>query len=137
MRRTAIYLSHYPIGRDATVSWGSADFRFKNDTSRALMIRSWVQVDHVTVALVGKTGRKVTYTTSPFYDIRRPAHGEANPRVVYDSSLGPGIVRWEPGVDGRAVRVVRTVRSSAGALLFRDTFLSRYQPLDWVKRIGT
>ncbi len=133
----AIYLSHYPIGRDATVSWGSADFRFKNDTSRALMIRSWVQVDHVTVALVGKTGRKVTYTTSHFYDIRRPAHGEANPRVVYDSSLGPGIVRWEPGVDGRAVRVVRTVRSSAGTLLFRDTFLSRYQPLDWVKRIGT
>ena len=30
----SLYISHYPIGRDATVSWGSADFKFRNDTGQ-------------------------------------------------------------------------------------------------------
>ena len=60
----SIYISHYPTGRDATVSWGSADFKFKNDTAKSIMIRSWIDGGALTVALVGKTGRTVTYKTS-------------------------------------------------------------------------
>ena len=133
----SLYISHYPIGRDATVSWGSADFRFRNDTGKDVTIRSWVERDHVTVALLGKTGRKVTTTTGAFYDIRKPAHGKNDPRVIYDSDLGPGIIRWERGVDGLSVKVDRTVRSASGAVLFRDTFVSHYAPMDWIKRVGT
>jgi vancomycin resistance protein YoaR len=133
----SLYISHYPIGRDATVSWGAADFKFRNDTEKSLLIRSWVQADALTVAIVGKTGREVAYTTSPFYDIRKPEHSKAHPRVIYDSDLEAGVIRWEKGVDGRSVRVERTVRDESGKLLFRDTFVSRYDPLDWVKRVGT
>ncbi|HEY5387036.1 MAG TPA: VanW family protein [Thermoleophilia bacterium] len=133
----SLYISHYPIGRDATVAWGAIDFKFKNDTGKALMIRSWVEADSLTVAIVGKTGRKVTYATGAFYDIRKPVHGKANPRVIYDSDLGPGMIRWERGIDGRSVRVERTVRDANGKVLFRDTFVSHYDPLDWVKRVGT
>ena len=79
----------------------------------------------------------MTYKTGAFYDIRKPAHGKANPRVVYDSDLGPGVIRWERGVDGLSVRVERTVRGAQGKLLFRDAFVSHYDPLDWVKRVGT
>ena len=133
----SLYISHYPIGRDATVSWGSADLKFRNDTGKTLMIRSWVEGDHLTVAIVGKTGREVSFKTSAFYDIRKPAHGKTDPRVIYDSDLGPGVIRWEQGIDGRSVRVERTVRDAQGAVLLRDTFVSHYQPLDWVKRVGT
>ena len=133
----SFYISHYPTGRDATVAWGSADLRFRNDTPHSLLVRSWVAGGTLTVALVGRTGRTVTYTTSPFTDVRKPAHGQSNPRVIYDADLGPGVVRWERGVDGHAVRVERTVRSADGAVLFRDTFVSQYDPLDWVKRVGT
>jgi len=136
-RAHSLYISHYPIGRDATVAWGAIDFRFRNDTGRAVMIRSWVDGAALTVALVGKTGREVAYTTGHFYDIRKPAHGKADPRVIEDADLGPGVVRWEQGVDGRSVKVERTVRDAAGEVLFRDTFVSRYEPLDWVKRVGT
>jgi vancomycin resistance protein YoaR len=136
-RPHSLYISHYPIGRDATVAWGAIDFRFRNDTGRSLMIRSWVDGDALTVALVGKTGREVAYATSSFYDLRKPAHGKADPRVIHDADLGPGVVRWEQGVDGRSVRVERTVRDAAGKVLFRDDFVSRYEPLDWVKRVGT
>lgn len=133
----SLYISHYPIGRDATVSWGAVDFKFRNDTGKTLMIRSWVQGDHLTVAIVGKTGREVSFTTGPYYDTRKPAHPKTAPRVIYDPDLGPGVVRWERGIDGHSVKVERTVRDAKGAVLFRDTFVSRYEPLDWVKRVGT
>ncbi len=133
----SLYISHYPTGRDATVAWGAVDFRFRNDAGKSVMIRSWVEGDALTVALVGKTGRTVKYTTSPFYDIRKPARGKNDPKVVYDSDLGPGVIRWEQGVDGRSVKVQRTVLDAEGDVLFRDTFSSRYAPMDWVKRIGT
>ncbi len=133
----SLYISHYPIGRDATVAWGAIDFKFKNDTGRSIMIRSWIDGGALTVALVGKTGRDVSYTTSGFYDIRKPAHAKSNPRVIYDGDLGPGVIRWEKGIDGQSVRVERTVKDGDGKVLFRDTFVSRYDPLDWVKRVGT
>ena len=133
----SLYISHYPIGRDATVSWGSVDLRFRNDTGKPLMIRSWVEGDHLTVALVGRTGRDVSFETSTFYDIRKPRHGRSDPRVIYDADLGPGVTRWERGIDGRSVRVERVVRDAQGEVLFRDTISSTYDPLDWVKRVGT
>jgi vancomycin resistance protein YoaR len=133
----SLYISHYPIGRDATVSWGSADFKFKNDTGKTIMIRSWIDGGALTVALVGKTGRTVTYKTSEFYDVHKPAHGKSDPRVIYDGDLGPGVIRWEKGIDGRSVKVERTVKDADGKVLFSDTFVSHYDPLDWVKRVGT
>lgn len=136
-REHALYIDHYPIGRDATVAWGSIDFRFRNDTPKTLVIRSWVQGGSLTVAIVGKTGRTVNLKTGEFYNLRKPKHGADDPRVVYDDDLGPGVVRWEKGVDGRSVKVERTVRSADGTVLFRDSFVSHYQPLDWVKRVGT
>jgi vancomycin resistance protein YoaR len=136
-RSHSLYISHYPIGRDATVAWGSVDFRFRNDTGKSIMIRSWIDGGALTVALVGKTGRTVDYKTSTFYDTRKPAHGKSDPRVIYDSDLGPGVIRWEKGIDGRSIKVERTVRAADGKVLFRDTFVSRYEPMDWVKRVGT
>ena len=109
----ALYISHYPTGRDATVAWGALDFKFRNDTGKSIMIRSWIGGGALTVALVGKTGRTVTYTTGPFYDIHKPAHGKSDPKVVYDSDLGPGVTRWEQGIDGQSVKVERTVKDAA------------------------
>ncbi len=132
----SLYISHYPTGRDATVAWGALDFKFRNDSGKSIMIRSWIGGGALTVALVGKTGREVTYKTSAFYDVRKPAHGKSDPRVVYDGDLGPGMIRWERGVDGQSVRVQRTVKDSGGKVLFRDTFVSHYAPMDWIKRVG-
>ena len=132
----SLYISHYPIGRDATVAWGAIDFKFRNDTGKALLIRSWVQGGRLTVAIVGKTGREVTFKTGAFYDIRKPAHGKSDPRVIYDADLGPGVVRWERGIDGhrREGRAHGARRQGRGAV--PRHVLSHYEPLDWVKRVG-
>jgi vancomycin resistance protein YoaR len=132
-----LLIAHYPVGRDATVSWGGPDFKFQNDTGQAIMIRSWVEGGALTVAIVGKTGRDVSYTTSDYYDIRKPSSTRADPRVVYDGDVPDGVVRWELGVDGKSVKVVRTVKDAAGKMLFRETYVSVYDPRDWIKRVGT
>ena len=132
-----LLIAHYPVGRDATVSWGGPDFKFKNDTARPIMIRSWVEGGALTVALVGKTGRTVKYTTSDYYDVRKPSSSRADPRVVYDGDLPNGVVRWELGGDGKSVKVVRTVRDAQGTVLFTESYVSAYNPRDWIKRVGT
>ncbi len=38
----SFYISRYPVGREATVAWGSVDLRFKNDTDHGVLIHSWV-----------------------------------------------------------------------------------------------
>jgi len=131
-----LFIDHYPVGRDATVSWGGPDLKFRNDTGKPLTLRSWVQGNALTVALVGKTGRTVEYTTGPFTDVRKPATSRSDPRVVYDDDLSKGVVRWEIGGDGRTVRVTRVVKQGDRVLL-RDSFVSTYRPMDWIKRVGT
>lgn len=132
-----LLIAHYPVGRDATVSWGGPDFKFRNDTPRPLMIRSWVEGGALTVAIVGETGREVTYTTSDYYDVRKPSSSRADPRVVYDDDLPSGVTRWELGAEGKSVKVVRTVKAGGGEVLFRETYVSVYGPRDWIKRVGT
>ncbi len=38
----ALYISHYPLGRDATVNYPDLDLKFKNDTGRWLLLRTFV-----------------------------------------------------------------------------------------------
>ena len=101
------------------------------------MIRSWTDNGVLTVVIVGKTGRTVSYTTSPFYDIRLAAHEQgSSSRDLRQQSLrrhrqvGAGLGGEER--QGRAHRAGRTA-----AVLFSDTFVSVYQPADWIKRVGT
>ena len=62
----ALYISHYPQGRDATVDYPSIDLKFVNDTGHWLLLRTFVGSSSLTVNLYGTpTGRKVTSTTAP------------------------------------------------------------------------
>ncbi len=130
------FIDHYPIGRDAQVAYGSQDLKFRNDTGHALLLRCYAGGGQVTVVLVGTTGRRVTFTTSPFYDRHSSGTSRSHPRVITDDTLPRGVIVFEPGFDGRTVKVVRTVWKG-DRVLFTDTFVSTYAPKDWIKRIGT
>ena len=59
------YISHYPMGRDATVSWGGPDLVFKNDLKHAILIDVTYTDTTFTINFYGtKQGRKVTSTTA-------------------------------------------------------------------------
>ena len=49
----ALYISHYPIGRDATVNYPDTDLRFVNDTKHWLLLRTFVGSSSLTVNLYG------------------------------------------------------------------------------------
>src|SRR5476649_1880257 len=49
----ALYISHYPLGRDATVNYPDIDLKFVNNTSHWLLLRTFVGSSSLTVALYG------------------------------------------------------------------------------------
>ncbi|MFN8015499.1 MAG: VanW family protein [Acidimicrobiia bacterium] len=57
----SIYISRYPMGREATLNYGSIDMAFNNDSKSGILIKTYVGATSVTVTLYGnKEGRKVT-----------------------------------------------------------------------------
>ncbi|MDO8963793.1 MAG: VanW family protein [Coriobacteriia bacterium] len=132
-RNHSFFISHYPKGRDCTVSWGGPDFKFKNDTANWILIRTDCTSGSLTVALYGTDpGYDVEYTTSDFTDIRPyPVQEIKDPTLMKGARLTE-----DGGVEGGKVTVVRTVYK-AGQVVRTDTFVSHYKPKEEVVRVGT
>jgi vancomycin resistance protein YoaR len=129
----SLYISHYPTGRDATVSYGGADLKFKNDTPAYILIKGWYTRNSVTISFYStKFDTEVTYQTTLFRNFK-----PYKVKYVKDSSLPKGkqIVE-EKGIAGREVSVFRTVRRG-GKIIHQDKFVSRYLPKDAIVRVGT
>ena len=118
------YISHYPMGRDATVSWGGPDLVFKNDLKRAIMIDVSYTDATFTVSFYGtKQGRKVSATTS------KPTN-YTQPKMQYaiDPTASPGSKTVVAGGgQGFDVNVHRKVYEH-GKLIREDDFFTRYTP---------
>jgi vancomycin resistance protein YoaR len=129
----SFYISHYPTGRDATVSWGGPDFKFRNDTGSWLLIRTAVTASTLTISLYGTDpGYDVRYTTGAFTDIV-----PFKTQEITDSKLKKGArVIVDSGDDGRTVVVTRTVYKG-GTVVRTDSFVSHYSPKTQVVRVGT
>src|SRR5205085_2152578 len=119
----ALYISHYPQGRDATVDYPNVDLKFVNDTGHWLLLRTFVGSSSLTVSLYGTpTGRKVESTTSPLV-----AHGAPPVVRTVDASLRPGeTVVDDAGSPELTTSVTRDVYDANGKLLYHDTCYSSY-----------
>jgi vancomycin resistance protein YoaR len=120
----SIYIDHYPKGRDATVSAGSPNLRFRNDTKHHILVRGASNGISTTFVIYGTDeGRKVTYTTGEFYDLV-----DRTDVTIPDPSLGPGTTLIKtPGQPGKSIKVVRTVKAAGGSVIHKDTFLSTWR----------
>jgi vancomycin resistance protein YoaR len=129
----ALYISHYPQGRDATVDYPDVDLQFRNDTGRWLLLRTVVGDSSLTVTLYGtRTDRKVVSTTAPLV-----AHGKPPVQKTVDLSLRPGEkVVDDPGVPALTTSVTRDVYSASGKLLDHDVWYSSYRASPKLVRIG-
>jgi vancomycin resistance protein YoaR len=120
----SFYISHYPVGRDATVSWGGPDLVFKNDLKHAILINVTYTDATFTVSFYGtKQGRKIVSSTS------EPTN-YTQPRLQYavDPSAPPNSLSYaEGGGRGFDVNVHRKVYER-GKLLREDDFFTRYVP---------
>jgi vancomycin resistance protein YoaR len=119
----SFYISHYPMGRDATVSWGGPDFAFKNDLKTGILIKTAYTDSTLTFTFYGSApSRRVVATTGPRLNWR-------SPRTTYalDPYAPRGSVRTVSGSNqsGFDVTVTRKVYEH-GKLKRRDAFTSAY-----------
>jgi vancomycin resistance protein YoaR len=129
----ALYISHYPLGRDATVNYPDTDLKFVNDTPHWLLLRTFVTSSSLAVNLYGTPQhRKVVTETAPLRFVS-PAPIE---RTI-DKSLRPGErVIDDYGVPAQSTSVRRRVYTPNGKLLYDNTWYSNYVAEPKIVRLG-
>jgi vancomycin resistance protein YoaR len=129
----ALYISHYPQGRDATVNYPDVDLKFVNDTGHWLLVRTFVGSYSLTVNLYGTpVHRRVESSTSPLVTT-----GVIPVEKTPDPSLQPGEkVIDDNGVPPMSTSVTRDVYTPNGTLLYRDVWYSSYRAEPKLVRIG-
>jgi vancomycin resistance protein YoaR len=120
----SFYISHYPVGRDATVSWGGPDLVFRNDMRNAILVKTSYTDHTFTVSFYGtKQGRRVVASTSAQTNFTQPRR-----QYAVDPGAPPNSVRTAAGGGpGFDVTVHRTVYQR-GKVLREDDFFTRYVP---------
>ena len=121
-----LYLSHYPLGRDATVSWGGPDFQFRNDLKHGLLIKTTYTDSTLTFTFYGTSEhRRIVSETGPQTNWTGPSMNYA---IDPNAPRGSVKVVAGTGEQGFDVTVGRKVFDAHGKLLRKDTFRSHYIP---------
>jgi vancomycin resistance protein YoaR len=128
----SFYISHYPTGRDATVSYGGPDLKFKNDTNAAVLIKTFTTTSSLTISFYSTNqNTEVTYSTTPFSSLK-----PFETKYEEEPTLAKGAQKVkDKGEDGRHVTVFRTVKRK-GATVHQDKFVSRYTPKKQIVSVG-
>jgi len=130
----ALYISHYPLGRDATVNYPDTDLKFENDTGHWIWLRTFVGSSSLTVALYGTPQhRKIESEVAPL-----EVTGSIPTKRVADPNMTVGTeVVEEAGAPPRSTHVRRRVFDANGKLMYDHTWYSTYVAEPEVIRYGT
>jgi vancomycin resistance protein YoaR len=130
----ALYISHYPQGRDATVNYPDTDLKFVNDTPRWLLLRTFVGASALTVNLYGTpVRRRVESEVAPLRTVGTPpTTWKKDPTIT----KGQRVVA-EAGSSPLATSVERRVYDAKGNVLYDDVWYSSYQGEKRVILVGT
>ena len=129
-----LYISHYPLGRDATVSYGSYDLKFRNDTPHWILLKTAFTGWSLTVSLYSAPlHRKVVASTSAWYGFVPFSIDRKD-----DPTLAKGQTKVDTsGVSGTSIDCFRKVYDAHGKLIWNDDFKSRYSMIPEVLLVGT
>ncbi|HEX6149859.1 VanW family protein [Nocardioides sp.] len=125
----SFYIDRYPVGREATVAWGSVDLRFRNDTPYGVLITAGVTPSTpstsgvVTVSMWSTKYWDISTSTSERYNFTSPETRRVD------------TVRCHPneGYGGFDVDVFRYFRKPGSPELVRtEKFHTSYIPSDTV-----
>ncbi len=128
------YISRYPMGREATVSWGGPELVFRNDWPAAILVKVAATDSAITVRFYSrKLGRRVETTTGEPY-------AETAPRTITDPQhVAPGGYHQHRSV-GRRRRVHGAVHAEGvqGSAAREERALHRpLRPAERDRRAGT
>jgi vancomycin resistance protein YoaR len=129
----ALYISRYPLGRDATVNYPEIDLRFLNDTKGPIFIRARYDDTGIAIMLLGKAAnRRVVSAAGDLEEIGPPeVERELDPTLF----VGEKVIE-DLGEPARAVTVTRTVYVGDN-VLYRETWNTTYRSEPRIVRVGT
>jgi vancomycin resistance protein YoaR len=127
------YISRYPMGREATVSWGGPEMIFTNDWNAGLLIKVSAWSTGISVRFYSsKLGRRVETVTEDPYSFVKP-----RTRVTRNPALKPGERRvvQEAGPDGFTVEYTRKVYRG-DELIKDERYRTRYNAENAFVEVG-
>ena len=127
------YISRYPMGREATVSWGGPELIWRNDWPAAILVKAFADSDSITVRLYSsKLGRRVETTTGEPSEYTSPTT-----ITVSNSSLEPGTTRvvQSAGPQGFLISYTRKVFRGP-KLKSSERYVWRYKPENAIVEVG-
>ncbi len=118
-----LYISSYPAGRDAAVSWPDLDLVWNNSLNSDVLLKMSYTDGTLTATLYG-----VDPEFSVSSNVGSWQEGEKHKtRYIEDPSLGQDDAYVKTaGTDGKSIMVTRTVKSADGTLVSQDAFYSEY-----------
>lgn len=120
--------SYVKEGRDATVVYGSKDFKFKNNRSFPIKIETKVSSGVVTCAIYG-IKEDPQYDVS--FDVETVSSTEPNVKYEYDSSLAPGEEKIkQSGSNAVTVNVYKIVKLNGSIVSKSFVYQDIYKSLD-------
>jgi vancomycin resistance protein YoaR len=129
----ALYISRYPLGRDATVYWPSLDLKFLNDTKSWILVRGFPEGDGIRVSLYGGEQRRVVSSPGT-QDITGPIPV----RRIKDAALPKGeTVVQQYGEPPSKTSVTRTIYGVDGKLMRTETWNTTYAAEPTIEEVGT
>jgi vancomycin resistance protein YoaR len=133
--RTAhsLYISRYPLGRDATVNYPDVNLKFMNDTNNWLVVRAIAGDNAITIMVLGApTNRRVKSETGELVDTGPPeVERVPDPTLFVDQT-----VVVDDGEPSRAVSVHRVV-FEGDKILYEETWYTSYRSEPKIVRVGT
>ncbi|MHB1406958.1 MAG: VanW family protein [Desulfitobacteriaceae bacterium] len=128
----AVAVTYVHPGLDATVNYPNLDFKFKNDTTGILYLRTEVRPGILTIRLWGKKNDKtITFQHEVEKEIDFQTEQRPDPRLPVGK-----VVQEQTGSKGYIVKTWRIMKDSQGnearQLLSRD----EYKPANRILRVG-
>ena len=127
------YISRYPMGREATVSWGGPELIFRNDWPAAILMKLTATSSSITVRFYSrKLGRRVQTTTGEPY-----AYVAPRTITVRNSALAPGTSSTvqSSGASGFTVQYTRRVFEGP-KLIKNERYTVRYDAQNAIVEVG-
>lgn len=123
----SLYLSRYPLGREATVNWGTTDLKFTNSTPYGILIKAWVVPSNSS----RQGTMHVEMWSTKYWDIEAGVSAKRNFRTgstIYDTS--PECTP-QAAIQGFDVDVTRTFKQN-GQVVKTETDTAVYRAGDAV-----
>lgn len=120
-------VNYAPLGRDATVSYGSIDFSFTNNLKNPVYIFTVYEAGRISVYILGNSSEvpsKVSIEEKDKKDVPHKKQIKNDPSLTEDYTV-------DEGRDGKKITIIQNVTWPDGHT-YKDDFYSYYEPVDTI-----